>query len=134
MVTVPIAALILLALALLAGGWLAGHGTGKPRCVVCGQELPRVCPEGRCGREPGRTPGAGPDVDGWNRHVDGALALAVPIWDAQLVDDALSSLRAFGDITRDNARRLLEMWARRRELTDVQVGMILAKFPSDGVR
>jgi len=134
MVTVPIAVLILLALALLAGGWLAGHGTGKPRCVVCARELPRVCPDARCGREPGRTPSAGLEGDGWNRHVDGALALAVPAWDAQLVDDALSSLRAFGDITRDSARQLLEMWARRHELTDVQVGMVLAKFPLDGVR
>lgn len=44
----------LLILVALAGGYLLGHGTGTPRCIICGKPLARVCAGGRCGGRPGR--------------------------------------------------------------------------------
>ena len=46
---VPFFAVILLVVAGLAGGFLAGQGSGRNRCVICGRTLSRVCAGGRCG-------------------------------------------------------------------------------------
>jgi len=48
-------AVILLVIAAFCGGFLLGHGTGIPRCVICAKPLPRVCPGGQCGGTPGRS-------------------------------------------------------------------------------
>lgn len=47
-----------------------------------------------------------------------------------IVRAALASLDAFGTLTRDQARNLLGMWARRAELTEADVTAILATFNS----
>lgn len=49
MITLPVAALILLILSGLAGGYLLGHGPSQHRCVICYKPLSRVCTDGRCG-------------------------------------------------------------------------------------
>ncbi|MCP2327610.1 hypothetical protein HDA40_006117 [Hamadaea flava] len=56
--------LALLCAAAFAGGYLMAAGTSRPRCVVCGKALARVCPEGRCGGTPGTRPVSTPDPNG----------------------------------------------------------------------
>jgi len=78
---IPWWALALIAVAAFAGGYLMAVGTSTPRCVVCAKQLPRVCPDGRCGGTlgspslPDGIPRTGAESGDWASHVDRALAI-----------------------------------------------------------
>jgi len=96
MITLPIAAVVLLVLAGLSGGWLLGHGQGKHRCVVCYGPLPRVCAGGECGARPGHT--LEEQMNWWygteaTEAVDKALAEPEPQPQQDWAHDLVGSLR-----------------------------------------
>ncbi|HEY2947888.1 MAG TPA: hypothetical protein VGJ53_05735 [Micromonosporaceae bacterium] len=49
-----------------------------------------------------------------------------------IVRDALDAMRAFRIPNRHEAIKILNMWARRDELTDAQVLLVLSRYPSRG--
>lgn len=59
-------------------------------------------------------------------HDDDAAG-RVPV-NALMVERAVRALRAFGDLSREEAARVLPLWRYRQSLTDAEVAAVLARF------